>query len=84
MLLQTGTCALFFAAQGGFLEIVKELLEKEATVDLPSQVPDLFFFLCCYAANYSNPSTNGTNFFQTTLFVFHIVIGKFIQGKVCI
>ena len=36
--LQTGTCALFFAAQGGFLEIVKELLAHGAPVDLPSYV----------------------------------------------
>ena len=35
---QTGTTALFFAAQGGFLEIVKELLEEGAQNDLPSQV----------------------------------------------
>ena len=36
--LQTGTCALFFSAQGGFLEVVKELLEHGAQVDLPSYV----------------------------------------------
>jgi len=35
---QTGTCALFFAAQGGFLDIVKELLAHGAPVDLPSYV----------------------------------------------
>ena len=35
---QTGTCALFFAAQGGFTEIVKELLNHGAPVDLPSYV----------------------------------------------
>ena len=35
---QTGTCALFFAAQGGFLDIVKELLSHGAPVDLPSYV----------------------------------------------
>ena len=38
LLLQTGTCALFFSAQGGFLDIVKELLSHGAPVDLPSYV----------------------------------------------
>jgi hypothetical protein len=36
--LQTGTCALFFAAQGGFLEIVRELISHGAPVDMPSYV----------------------------------------------
>ena len=35
---QTGTCALFFASQGGFLDIVKELISHGAPVDLPSYV----------------------------------------------
>lgn len=35
---QTGTCALFFAAQGGFIDIVRLLLEHNAIVDLPSFV----------------------------------------------
>ncbi len=38
---QTGTCALFFAAQGGFVEIVKELLSHGAPVDLSSYVSDV-------------------------------------------
>ena len=38
LFLQTGTCALFFSAQGGFLEVVKELLSLGAPVDLPSYV----------------------------------------------
>ena len=38
---QTGTCSLFFAAQGGFLDIVKELLAHGAQVDLPSYVSTL-------------------------------------------
>lgn len=37
-LFQTGTCALFFAAQGGFLDIVKLLLDSGASVDLASYV----------------------------------------------
>ena len=36
--LQTGTCALFFAAQGGFLDIVKLLLDNNVPVDIPSYV----------------------------------------------
>lgn len=36
--LQTGTCALFFAAQGGFLDIVRVLLDSGATLDLASYV----------------------------------------------
>jgi len=38
---QTGTCALFFASQGGFLDIVKELISHGAPVDLPSYVSHL-------------------------------------------
>ena len=38
---QTGTCALFFAAQGGFVDVVKELLSHGAPVDLPSYVSAL-------------------------------------------
>jgi len=38
---QTGTCALFFASQGGFLDIVKELISNGAPVDLPSYVSQL-------------------------------------------
>jgi len=38
---QTGTCALFFASQGGFLDIVKELISHGAPVDLPSYVSPL-------------------------------------------
>jgi len=38
LLFQTGTCALFFASQGGFLDIVKELISHGAPVDLPSYV----------------------------------------------
>ena len=37
-LLQTGTCALFFAAQGGFLDIVRTLIDSGAPVDLASYV----------------------------------------------
>lgn len=36
--LQTGTCALFFAAQGGFLDIVRVLLDSGASLDLASYV----------------------------------------------
>ena len=35
---QTGTSALFFAAQGGYIEIVKLLLEKGAAIDVRSYV----------------------------------------------
>lgn len=35
---QTGTCALFFAAQGGFLDIVRLLLDHSVPVDIPSYV----------------------------------------------
>ena len=35
---QTGTCALFFAAQGGFLDIVKLLVDHGVPVDIPSYV----------------------------------------------
>lgn len=35
---QTGTTALFFAAQGGFLDIVQLLLENDAPVDSLSVV----------------------------------------------
>ena len=35
---QTGTCALFFAAQGGFLDIVKLLIDHGVPVDIPSYV----------------------------------------------
>jgi len=51
VLFQTGTCALFFASQGGFLDIVKELISHGAPVDLPSYVSPLeceftFIFPC--------------------------------------
>lgn len=39
---QTGTSALFFAAQGGFIDIVKELISHEAPVDVPSYVSSKF------------------------------------------
>lgn len=39
--LQTGTCALFFAAQGGFLDIVRILLDSGASLDLASYVSSL-------------------------------------------
>ena len=35
---QTGTCALFFASQGGFLDIVKLLIDHGVPVDIPSYV----------------------------------------------
>lgn len=35
---QTGTTALFFAAQGGFVEIVRILLDNNAPVDSASVV----------------------------------------------
>jgi hypothetical protein len=35
---QTGTTALFFAAQGGFLDIAQILLDRRAPVDAPSEV----------------------------------------------
>ena len=35
---QTGTCALFFAAQGGYLDICQQLISHGAPVDLPSYV----------------------------------------------
>lgn len=38
IVLQTGTCALFFAAQGGFLDIVRVLLDSGASLDLASYV----------------------------------------------
>ena len=48
---QTGTCALFFAAQGGYIDIVKELLDRGAAVDLASQVgPNLFFTLLLHSS----------------------------------
>jgi len=42
---QTGTCALFFASQGGFLDIVKELISHGAPVDLPSYVSHIHFVI---------------------------------------
>jgi len=35
---QTGTTALFFAAQGGYLDIAQILLDRGAPVDAPSEV----------------------------------------------
>jgi len=35
---QTGTTALFFAAQGGYLDIAQILLDRRAPVDAPSEV----------------------------------------------
>ena len=35
---QTGTTALFFAAQGGYLDIALILLDRGAPVDAPSEV----------------------------------------------
>lgn len=35
---QTGTSALFFAAQGGFLDIATLLLDAGAAIDAPSMV----------------------------------------------
>jgi len=43
---QTGTTALFFAAQGGFLDIVKLLLDHGAPVDSPSLVSFPFHAQC--------------------------------------
>lgn len=37
-LLQTGTTALFFAAQGGFLDVIQLLLDNKASVDSLSVV----------------------------------------------
>lgn len=44
--LQTGTTALFFAAQGGFLEVVKILIEAGSLIDCPSIVSNIerFYF----------------------------------------
>lgn len=42
LLFQTGTTALFFAAQGGFLDIVRLLLENNAPVGSASVVSILF------------------------------------------
>lgn len=48
---QTGTCALFFACQGGFIDVVKVLLEHNASVDLASFVSvDLASFVSCTSA----------------------------------
>ena len=44
--LQTGTCALFFAAQGGFLDIVTLLIDHSVPVDIPSYVS--FLISCQY------------------------------------
>jgi hypothetical protein len=35
---QTGTTALFFAAQGGYLDIAQLLLDRRVPVDAPSVV----------------------------------------------
>lgn len=40
--LQTGTTALFFAAQGGFLDVVQLLLDNKAPVDSLSVVSVTF------------------------------------------
>ena len=45
--LQTGTCALFFAAQGGFLDIVRLLLDHGVPVDIPSYVCTLYVQKLC-------------------------------------
>ncbi|XP_019623885.1 PREDICTED: ankyrin repeat domain-containing protein 29-like [Branchiostoma belcheri] len=42
----TGTCALFFAAQGGFLDIVKLLLDKGAPVEHPPDGGTPLFVAC--------------------------------------
>lgn len=40
--IQTGTSALFFAAQGGYLEVAQILLEHGAEIDSPSIVSEIF------------------------------------------
>lgn len=40
----TGTTPLFFAAQGGYLDVVKILIKAGASVDTPSVVSLTFFF----------------------------------------
>lgn len=42
---QTGTTALFFAAQGGYLEIVQLLLDNKAPVDSMSVVKQFVIFV---------------------------------------
>ena len=42
---QTGTTALFFAAQGGHLAVVKDLISNNAQVDLASTVSHLLISL---------------------------------------
>lgn len=44
---QTGTTALFFAAQGGFLDITKILLKNGAMVDCPSVDGGTALFIAC-------------------------------------
>lgn len=44
---QTGTTALFFAAQGGFIDITKILLKAGATVDVASVDGGTALFVAC-------------------------------------
>lgn len=44
---QTGTTALFFAAQGGYVPIVTELLAHGAEIDLPSYEGVTPLFVAC-------------------------------------
>lgn len=47
VILQTGTTALFFAAQGGHISIVTELLSHGADIDLPSYEGVTPLFVAC-------------------------------------
>ena len=70
---QTGTCALFFASQGGYLEVVRELVTHGAPVDLPSYVSVVHMSShssACLPVSFLNESTDcivlqdgGTPFF---------------------
>lgn len=44
---QTGTTALFFAAQGGFIDITKVLLKAGAIVDVASVDGGTALFVAC-------------------------------------
>lgn len=46
-LFQTGTTALFFAAQGGHFSVVQELLRNKGDIDLPSNEGGTPLFVAC-------------------------------------
>lgn len=50
---QTGTTALFFAAQGGFLDITKILLKAGGIVDCPSVDGGTALFVACQGGHAS-------------------------------